>query len=287
MNINTLNKTKSIMSKYKIVANKKFGQNFLIDDKILEKILLSSGVTKQDLVIEIGPGLGNLTEYILTNAGYSILVEIDKKMIEILEDRLEKYKNYKLINDDILKLDIDKEVENVEKCIGKKFKSVKIVANLPYYITTPIVFKLLQDSSKVTDITVMVQKEVADRIVANPKSKDYGILTIMSRYLSKSSIKIIVPKESFIPAPSVTSAVIKMEKQRLYDVKDEKLFFELVRGAFAQRRKKMINSLASVNFNGMNKEEITEVMKKCNISENVRAEELGIEKFIEICKVLS
>ena len=280
--MNTLKKTKTIIAKYGIVANKRFGQNFLIDDNILDKIIESSEVTNEDLVIEIGPGLGNLTEYILDVAKYALLVEIDKNMLEILSDRFSTRDNYNIINEDILKIDIDKEVENVENKLGLKFKSVKVIANLPYYITTPIVFKLLQDSSRISDITVMVQKEVADRIVANPKSKDYGILTVMAKYLSESSIQVIVPKESFIPAPNVTSAVIRMKKQKKYKVNNEKLFFDLVHAAFAQRRKKMVNSLESVKFNNMNKAELNELMQKCGVSENARAEELEIEKFIEI-----
>ena len=284
--MNTLKKTKTIMAKYGIVANKRFGQNFLIDDNILNKIIESSEVTNEDLVIEIGPGLGNLTEYILDVAKYASLVEIDKNMLEILSDRFSTRDNYNIINEDILKIDIDKEVENVENKLGLKFKSVKVIANLPYYITTPIVFKLLQDSSRISDITVMVQKEVADRIVANPKSKDYGILTVMAKYLSESSIQVIVPKESFIPAPNVTSAVIRMTKQKKYKVNNEKLFFDLVHAAFAQRRKKMVNSLESVKFNNMNKAELNELMQKCGVSENARAEELEIEKFIEISNII-
>ena len=284
--MNTLKKTKTIMAKYGIVANKRFGQNFLIDDNILNKIRESSEVTNEDLVIEIGPGLGNLTEYILDVAKYALLVEIDKNMLEILSDRFSTRDNYNIINEDILKIDIDKEVETVENKLGLKFKSVKVIANLPYYITTPIVFKLLQDSSRISDITVMVQKEVADRIVANPKSKDYGILTVMAKYLSESSIQVIVPKESFIPAPNVTSAVIRMTKQKKYKVNNEKLFFDLVHAAFAQRRKKMVNSLESVKFNNMNKAELNELMQKCGVSENARAEELEIEKFIEISNII-
>lgn len=286
MNINTLNITKKIMNKYNIKANKRFGQNFLIDDNILENIIISSDISKEDLVIEIGPGLGNLSEYILNNSKFAILIEIDKNMEKILNDRLEKYNNYILINDDILKIDIDKLIEKIELKNNTKYKNVKVVANLPYYITTPIIFKLLQDSNRITDITVMVQKEVAERMVAKQKSKAYGILTIMVEYLSDASIEIIVPNTSFIPAPDVTSAVIKLIKNKKYSVNNEELFFKLIHSAFAQRRKKLSNSLESTHFMNMNKSEIEELLIKNNINLNTRAEELNINDYINIINSL-
>lgn len=286
MNINTLNITKKIMNKYNIKANKRFGQNFLIDDNILENIIISSDISKEDLVIEIGPGLGNLSEYILNNSKFAILIEIDKNMEKILNDRLEKYNNYILINDDILKIDIDKLIEKIELKNNTKYKNVKVVANLPYYITTPIIFKLLQDSNRITDITVMVQKEVAERMVAKQKSKAYGILTIMVEYLSDASIEIIVPNTSFIPAPDVTSAVIKLVKNKKYSVNNEELFFKLIHSAFAQRRKKLSNSLESTHFMNMNKSEIEKLLTKNNINLNTRAEELNINDYINIINSL-
>lgn len=282
MNINTLNITKKIMNKYNIKANKRFGQNFLIDDNILENIIISSGISNEDLVIEIGPGLGNLSEYILNNSKFAILIEIDKNMEKILNDRLKNYSNYILINDDILKIDIDKLIETIEIKNNTKYKNVKVVANLPYYITTPIVFKLLQDSKRITDITVMVQKEVAERMVAKQKSKAYGILTIMVEYLSDASIEIIVPNTSFIPAPDVTSAVIKLVKNKKYSVDNEELFFKLIHNAFAQRRKKLSNSLESTHFMNMSKSEIEKLLIKNNINLNTRAEELSINDYINI-----
>lgn len=286
MNINTLNITKKIMNKYNIKANKRFGQNFLIDDNILENIIISSDISKEDLVIEIGPGLGNLSEYILNNSKFAILIEIDKNMEKILNDRLEEYDNYILINDDILKIDIDKLIEKIELKNNTKYKNVKVVANLPYYITTPIIFKLLQDSNRITDIIVMVQKEVAERMVAKQKSKAYGILTIMVEYLSDASIEIIVPNTSFIPAPDVTSAVIKLIKNKKYSVNNEELFFKLIHNAFAQRRKKLSNSLESTHFMNMNKSEIEELLIKNNINLNTRAEELNINDYINIINSL-
>lgn len=280
--MNTLNKTKSIINKFNIRANKRYGQNFLIDDNILENIVSSSNIGKEDLVIEIGPGLGNLTEYILQSCKYALLVEIDPKMIEVLEYRFNDRNNFKLVNEDILKVDVDNMIKSIEEEIGYKFKNIRVVANLPYYITTPILFKLLEDENKIDTITVMIQKEVAERMVANPKSKEYGILTLMVEYFSDAKIEVIVPNSSFIPEPGVTSAVISLSKRSKYNVKNEKLFFELIHKAFAQRRKKMTNSLIAGKFNNMEKEEIEALFEKCNISLNARAEELEIEKYIEI-----
>ncbi len=280
--MNTLIETRKIMKKFNIVANKRYGQNFLIDDNILEEIVNSADITKDDLVIEIGPGLGNLTEYILSRAKYAILVEIDLKMIKVLEDRFKDRKNYILINDDILKVNIDKLVEEIKSKNDLSFRSVKVVANLPYYITTPIIFKLLEDENSISDITVMVQKEVAQRMVAKPKSKDFGILTLMVDYFSNANIIVLVPNSSFIPEPGVMSAVINLKKNRKYSVKNEKMFFELIHKAFAQRRKKMINSLSSTNFNNMTKQELEDLFKRCNLDFNTRAEELTIEEFIEL-----
>ncbi len=280
--MNTLIETRKIMKKFNIVANKRYGQNFLIDDNILEEIVNSADITKDDLVIEIGPGLGNLTEYILSRAKYAILVEIDLKMIKVLEDRFKDRKNYILINDDILKVNIDKLVEEIKSKNDLSFRSVKVVANLPYYITTPIIFKLLEDENSISDITVMVQKEVAQRMVAKPKSKDFGILTLMVDYFSNANIIVLVPNSSFIPEPGVMSAVINLKKNRKYSVKNEKMFFELIHKAFAQRRKKMINSLSSTNFNNMTKQELEDLFKRCNLGFNTRAEELTIEEFIEL-----
>lgn len=280
--MNTLNKTKNIINKFNIKANKRYGQNFLVDDDILENIVEVSNITNKDLVIEIGPGLGNLTEYILERAGYTLLVEIDNKMIDVLNDRFKNKSNYTLINQDILKVNIDEIVNKIQKENNIKFNKVKVVANLPYYITTPIIFKLLEDENVIDDIIVMVQKEVAERMVAKPNSKEYGILTLMVNYFSNAKIEIIVPNSSFIPQPDVTSAVITLNKTRKYKVNDEKLFFELIHKAFAQRRKKMINSLESNKFNNMSKSDIENLFVKCNLDLNTRAEQLDILDFINI-----
>ena len=285
--MNTLKKTKMILNKYDIKANKRFGQNFLIDDNILENIVEVSNISKSDLVIEIGPGLGNLTEYVINKAGYMLLVEIDNKMIQILNDRFKEKDNYSLLNDDVLKINLDKKVEEIEKKLNLKFNKIKVVANLPYYITTPILFKLLQDESRIDSITVMVQKEVAERMVARSKTKDYGILTLMVEYLSDANIEFIVPKDSFIPAPNVTSAIISLRKNKKFRVNDEKIFFDLIHKSFAKRRKTMINSLYLSNFNGMDKENLNQIFNQLGMDNNVRAEELEIEDYINIADTIS
>lgn len=285
---NTLEKTKNIMRINNIKANKRFGQNFLIDDNILENIVKSAEITNNDLVIEIGPGLGNLTEYLLEKAAYVILVEIDNNMINILNDRFKNNNNnYILLNNDILKVNVDEIIENIENKLNRKFEKIKVVANLPYYITTPIIFKLLQNENRINEITVMVQKEVAERIVAKNKTKDYGILTLMVNYLGTSDIKLIVPNNSFIPAPNVTSAVIKITKNKRFTVKDEELLFKLIHSSFAQRRKKIINSLESTKFSNMSKPELEKLFNECNISLNARAEELELQDYIKIVDIIA
>ncbi len=280
--MNTLRETKTILSKYGLRANKRFGQNFLVNDNILDNIVDVADINENELVIEIGPGLGNLTNYILKRATYSLLVEIDQNMIKVLTDRFKNEKNYKLISMDILKVNIDEEIKKIEEEKNITFKNVKVVANLPYYITTPIIFKLLQDSTRITEVVVMVQKEVAQRMVAKCNTKDYGILTLMVKYLSEANISFLVPKESFIPAPNVTSAIIILKKNKRYTVKNEEIFINLVHSAFAQRRKTMINSLFSTKFNNFTKGELIELFNKLGIDGNVRAEQLEIEDFIRI-----
>lgn len=282
--MNTFRKTREILNKYGLTAKKKFGQNFLIDDNILDEISASACINDDELIIEIGPGLGNLTSYLLKKSRYVLLVEIDNNMIEILNDRFKENTNYSLINEDILKVDLDEKISKIEEELGFSFKRIKVVANLPYYITTPILFKLLQDSKRVDEIVVMVQKEVADRMVASPKSKDYGILSVMIKYLADAEIIIKVPKEAFIPSPNVTSAVIKLVKNKKYECDDEEKLFELIHHAFAQRRKKMINSLESSKFLNLDKEKIKDAFNKAKLNENVRAEELSIEEFILLSK---
>ncbi len=282
--INTLRKTKEILNRYNIKANKRFGQNFLIDDNILSKIIDVADIKENELVIEIGPGLGNLSEYILLNSTYALFIEIDNNMIKVLGDRLSRYNNYKLVNEDLLKIDIDSYIEEIENNRNISFTNVKVIANLPYYITTPILFKLLQNSKRINEIVVMVQKEVAQRMIAKPKTKDYGILTLMVEYLTNSEIMIDVPRSSFIPAPNVDSAVIKLVKNDKYKIENEDVLFKLIHKAFAQRRKKMVNSLVSNKFMDLSKEDIESILNKSGISINARAEELSLNDYLNITK---
>ena len=231
--MSTLNKTKELLNKYELYAKKGFGQNFLVDDSVLEKIVDAGNLSSSDTVIEIGPGLGNLTEYLLNRAGKVIAFEIDKDMVNILQDRFSNMENFDLINKDIMEVDLNEYMPS----------SVKIIANLPYYITTPILFKLLEYRDKISSIVIMVQREVAQRLLAKPNSKDYGVLTVNTSYISDMSLVTIVPNTSFVPAPNVTSAVVKMNinLDKLKDIKDEELFKKLVKASFSARRKKVIN----------------------------------------------
>lgn len=279
---NTLRKTKALLNKYNLTANKRFGQNFLVDDNILDKIVEVSDIKNNDLIIEIGPGLGNLTEYLLDNSRFALLVEIDNNMIKVLNDRFKDRTNFMLINQDILMLDIDKKISEIEKKLNHKFDDVKVIANLPYYITSPIIFKLLEDSKRITRINVMVQKEVADRIISKNKCKDFGVLTVMIDLVADASIKINVPRECFVPSPNVDSAVVSIIKNKKYDIKDMDLLKKLVKASFTNRRKKLLNSLEAAKFLNLNKNEYIEILNKNEISSNVRAEELQVEDFVKI-----
>ena len=277
--MNTLEITNRIMRSNKLFAKKCFGQNFLVDDSILSGIVDSSNVEKDDLVIEIGPGLGNLTEYILQTGAQVLAFEIDTDMIEILKGRFAAHNNLTIVNTDILKVDLE---EYIKVTKGK----VRVIANLPYYITTPIIFKLLEYKESIASITVMVQKEVADRIASKPGSKEFGVLTINTNYQADVEKIFVVPNTSFVPAPNVTSAVIKItpnkEKEQALGIKDGKIFEELVKKAFSERRKKMANSLANCGLCGLTKGEIEEIIKKVGLKETVRAEEVAVETFAKI-----
>lgn len=285
--MDTLKITKGILNKYGIKANKRFGQNFLIDDNILNNIVEVSDIKENDLIIEIGPGLGNLTQYLLKKARHVLLVEIDDKMIEILNDRFSNYNNYTLLNKDVLKINLDEIIDNIEKKNNIVFDNIKVVANLPYYITTPIIFKLLQEENRIDEIIVMVQKEVAQRMVSKNKSKDFGILSLMVEYLSEANIQFIVPREAFIPAPNVTSAVIKLKKNKRFFTNNEEVLFKLIHSSFAQRRKKLVNSLESTNFLDLKKSDLENLLDELNISKTVRAEELSLNDYIKITEKLN
>lgn len=275
--------TKFLMKKYGITANKKLGQNFLIEDNVIEKIVESSSLTSEDLVIEIGPGLGTLTKELLEKAGKVICIELDNRMISILKDRFFMYKNFEIINEDVLKVDLNKLIrENKEK---DQIKNVKIVANLPYYITTPIIMKLLEERLDIESITVMIQKEVADRLTELPGGKSGGAITYTVYYYAEAEELLTVPNNSFIPEPEVESEVIKLtlRKKPVIEVTDEKKFFELIKVSFMQRRKTLLNALSNSTFN-ISKEKMEQVLKDLNIDTRVRGEALSIEQYAEIVK---
>ena len=280
-----LEETRFIMKKYNIKANKNLGQNFLISQEVVEKIVDCSEITKEDLVIEIGPGLGTLTKYLLEKAGKVICIELDAKMLQILEDRFSLYNNFEIINDDVLKVDlkniIKKEKENQE------IKNVKIVANLPYYITTPIIMKLLEEELELESITVMIQKEVADRLIAIPGQKNTGAITYSVYYYATSEGILEVPNSSFIPEPEVTSKVIKLNirKNPAVNPKDKEKMFKIIKCAFMQKRKTLLNSLTN-NKIFDNKQQGIKILNSLEINENIRPEELTLEQFAEISNIL-
>lgn len=267
--MNVFEETKYIMNKYNVHPNKKLGQNFLFDEEALN--LIASGVNEQDTIIEIGPGLGTLTAILAEKAKKVIAVELDDKMIAILNERFKLYNNVEIIHEDILNVDIDK--------IAPK---AKVVANLPYYITTSIITKLLKTNIK--DITVLIQKEVAERICAIPGSKKAGAITYFVNYYANAEIVGNVSKEAFIPNPEVESSIVKLKirENKLVEVKNETMFFEIIRANFNQRRKTLINSLSTV----VDKERLKEILRDLNINENVRGETLTLEQYAQIANKL-
>lgn len=272
-----LKDTEFIMDKYHITANKNLGQNFLIDDDTVSGIVDAANVSKDDLIIEIGPGLGTLTKELLDRAGKVICIELDKRMIEILNDRFSMYDNFKVLNDDVLKVNLK---ELIEK---EKVKTTKIVANLPYYITTPIIMKLLEERLDIETITVMIQKEVADRLVTKPGTGDTGAITYAIHYYTNPKRVLEVPNTAFIPEPKVNSTVINLEvlKEPKVAVKDEKKLFEVIKTAFMQKRKTLLNALANSNKYG-SKEQICKTLELLSIDNRVRPEKLTLEEFAKI-----
>lgn len=276
--------TIEILQKYNFTFQKKFGQNFLIDTRVLERIIAQAEITKDDMVLEIGPGIGTMTQYLCENAREVVAVEIDNSLIPILEDTLSEYNNVTVINDDILKVDINKLVE--EHNAGKP---IKVVANLPYYITTPIIMGLFEKKVNVDSITVMVQKEVADRMKSGPGSKDYGALSLAVQYYSKPKIVANVPPNCFMPRPNVSSAVIRL---KLYDemavkVENENLLFRLIRASFNQRRKTLVNGIKNSGELNYTKEQVVEALAKMGLNENIRGEALTLEQFGELSDILN
>ena len=267
--MNVLKETRFIMDKYHITANKNLGQNFLIDDEAVAGIVEAANVSKDDLIIEIGPGLGTLTKELLDRAGKVICIELDKRMIEIL-------------NDDVLKVDLKTLIAN------EKIKSTKIVANLPYYITTPIIMKLLEERLDIETITVMIQKEVADRLVTKPGTGDTGAITYTIHYYTEPKRVLEVPNTAFIPAPKVNSTVINLNilKKPRVTVKDEAKLFEVIKTAFMQKRKTLVNALANSSKFGT-KEQIEKILQTLEIDNKIRPEKLTLEEFTQIAEAIN
>ena len=278
---NILEETRYLMKKYKIRANKSLGQNFLINSEVVENIVNCSEITNEDMVIEIGPGLGSMTALLVEKAKKVICVELDKKMIKILNDRFIAYNNIELINEDVLKLDLNKLIKQEKE--QNEIKEVKIVANLPYYITTPIIMKLLEENLDIQSITVMIQKEVADRLIEVPSGKNTGAITYTVYYYCECEKIREVENTCFIPMPEVTSEVInlKLRKEPAVEIENKKVFFNIIKSAFMQRRKTLLNSLLNSGV-FLSKEEGLEVLKKLGLKEDIRAEKLTIEDFARL-----
>lgn len=276
--------TLAVINKHEFAFQKKFGQNFLIDEGIVNKIVREAGVTKDDFVLEIGPGIGTMTQLLCEQAGGVAAVEIDTNLIPILKETLAEYDNVTIINEDILKVDIKKLAE--EKNGGKP---IKVVANLPYYITTPIIMGLFESNVPIDSITVMVQKEVADRMQVGPGTKDYGALSLAVQYYSKPQVVINVPPECFIPRPNVGSAVIRLTryKEPPVRVKDEKLMFKLIRASFNQRRKTLANGLNNSPEINFSKEEITAAIESLHKGPSIRGEALTLSEFAALSDYFS
>lgn len=276
--------TIAVLQKYNFRFQKKYGQNFLIDPHVLEKIIEQAGVTKDDFVVEIGPGIGTMTQYLCESARAVAAVEIDKNLIPILSDTLSAYDNVEIINEDILKVDIAKLAR--EKNGGKP---IKIVANLPYYITTPIIMGLFESLVPIDSITVMVQKEVADRMQVGPGTKDYGALSLAVQYYAKPEIVANVPPNCFMPRPNVGSAVIRLTRHPVPPVKvcDEKLMFRLIRASFNQRRKTLVNGLKNASDLPYTKEQIEAAIQSLGLPLTIRGEALSLEQFAALSEFFS
>ncbi len=277
-------KTIEVIQKYQFAFQKKFGQNFLIDQHVLEKIIRAAGVQKEDMVLEIGPGIGTMTQYLAESAGKVVAVEIDKNLIPILQETLSGYDNVTIINEDILKLDI--------KALAEEYNQghpIKVVANLPYYITTPIIMGLFESGVPIDNITVMVQKEVADRMQAGPGTKDYGALSLAVQYYAQPYIAANVPPNCFIPRPNVGSAVIRLTRHEKppVEVKNPALMFDLIRASFNQRRKTLQNGLNNAQNLNFTKEQIGAAIESMDLPATVRGEALTLEQFAGLANFFS
>lgn len=275
--------TIEVLQKYKFNFQKKFGQNFLIDTHVLEKIIDAAGITKDDFVLEIGPGIGTMTQYLCENAREVAAVEIDNNLIPILKDTLKEYDNVEVIHEDILKVDIQELAQR-----KNQGRPIKVVANLPYYITTPIIMGLFESHVPIASITIMVQKEVADRMQAGPGSKDYGALSLAVQFYAKPEIVANVPPNCFMPRPNVGSAVIRLTRHETVpvDVSDEKLMFRIIRASFNQRRKTLENGLNNAPDIPLSKEQIQESITALGVPVNIRGEALTLEQFAKLSNIM-
>ena len=282
-NLGNPKNTIEIIQKYEFMFQKKFGQNFLIDTHVLEKIISAAGITKNDCVLEIGPGIGTMTQYLAENAGHVVAVEIDRNLIPILKETLADYDNVTVINEDILRVDI--------KALDEEYnggKPIKVVANLPYYITTPIIMGLFESGVPIDNITVMVQKEVADRMKEGPGSKDYGALSLAVQYYAEPEIVANVPPNCFIPRPNVGSAVIRLtrHKEMPVGVKDPALMFKIIRASFNQRRKTLQNGLGNAPELPYTKEQIAAAIAEMGLTPTIRGEALSLAQFAQLSDIL-
>lgn len=282
-NLGNPKNTIEIIQKYEFMFHKKFGQNFLIDTHVLEKIISAAGITKNDCVLEIGPGIGTMTQYLAENAGHVVAVEIDRNLIPILKETLADYDNVTVINEDILRVDI--------KALAEEYnggKPIKVVANLPYYITTPIIMGLFESGVPIDNITVMVQKEVADRMKEGPGSKDYGALSLAVQYYAEPEIVANVPPNCFIPRPNVGSAVIRLtrHKEMPVEVKDPALMFKIIRASFNQRRKTLQNGLGNASELPYTKEQIAAAIAEMGLTPTIRGEALSLAQFAQLSDIL-
>jgi 16S rRNA (adenine1518-N6/adenine1519-N6)-dimethyltransferase len=271
--------TIEVLQKYQFHFQKKFGQNFLIDTRVLEEIIAAAGVGKDDFVLEIGPGIGTMTQYLCEAAREVVTVEIDTNLIPVLQETLSAYDNVEVMNADILKVDINRLAQ--EKNGGRP---IKVVANLPYYITTPIIMGLFESHVPIDSITIMVQKEVADRMQVGPGTKDYGALSLAVQYYAKPEVVVQVPPSCFMPQPKVGSAVIRLTRHAVppVRVKDEKLLFQVIRASFNQRRKTLSNGLSNFPELGLSKEQATECITSLGVPATIRGEALTLEQFAEL-----
>ena len=276
--------TIEVLQKYGFVFQKRFGQNFLIDTHVLDRIIEASEITKDDFVLEIGPGIGTMTQYLCEAAREVVAVEIDTNLIPILKDTLSAYDNVEVLNQDILKVDIASLAKE-----RNNDRPIKVVANLPYYITTPIIMGLFESRVPIDSITIMVQKEVADRMQEGPGSKEYGALSLAVQYYAKPEIVVNVPPSCFMPQPKVGSAVIRLTRheQSPVEVEDEKLMFQVIRASFNQRRKTLANGLNNFGGFGLSKEEIQTCIEELGVPVNIRGEALSLEQFAELANIIN